>query len=443
MPPWRVFSISMITLGLALVLALLSAAASEMGSVWLTATSALLALLLAGWVGVAMVPRLARRTSLRWLAWQVDYRLTRAGIAYIVLVVLLALTSVNTGNNLLFMILACLLAALLVSGVLSRIVLLGVTFKFELPEHIFARQPLLATIELSNQKEFWPSFSLLVGSKSSGSRPGILTRPVYFPFVPRRTSLRQKVELLFPRRGVYAQDELSLSTRFPFGFLEKTRRFPSPLEILVYPEIESAEEFFGVLPLLSGEMSSFYRGRGYELHSLREYTSMDSVRLMDWKSSARSGSLMVREFTREDEWRVLLVMDSLLPEHASLAPDSPEAEWFERAIGLAASLAWHFHETDAVLGYRSRQFAAPLSRAGEIIYDVLRDLALLTPASGANEEDLFASLATDPGVFKIVFTGRARGSIPTSLWTSSYFIFIDSLAAPESASVTALVPASV
>ncbi len=425
MPPWRVFAISLITLGVAFVLALLSAAASEMGSMWLTASSALLALLLAAWVGLAMVPRLARRTSLRWLAWQVDYRLTRTGIAFIIVLVLLALASVNTGNNLLFMILACFLAALLVSGIVSRIVLSGVTLKFILPEHIFARQPLLATLELSNQKEFSPSFSLLVRGRPSGQHPGILSQPVYFPFLPRRSSLRQKVELLFPRRGVYAQDVLSLSTRSPFGFLEKTRRFPSPLEILVYPTVEPAAEFYEVLPLLSGEMATFYRGRGFELHSLRAYNPSDSVRIVDWKTSARSASLMVREFTREDERRVLLVFDSFFPEHSSAA-----AARFEHAIELAASLAWHFHEAGAVLGYLSPSLAVPLSPATAIIYDVLGDLALLAPHSLAPQSDLFASLTAESGVFKIVFTGRPRGSIPTSLWTSSYFIFYDALPPP-------------
>ena len=57
--------------------------------------------------GCTIVPALARRTSLRWIAYQVDYRLTREGIIYLAAVFVLILAAVNTGNNLLFMILAC------------------------------------------------------------------------------------------------------------------------------------------------------------------------------------------------------------------------------------------------------------------------------------------------------------------------------------------------
>ena len=59
----------------------------------------------------------------------------------------MALAALNTGNNLLFMILACLLAGILVSGVISQIVLSGVELRLELPEHIFAGQPVMALAE--------------------------------------------------------------------------------------------------------------------------------------------------------------------------------------------------------------------------------------------------------------------------------------------------------
>ena len=108
---------------------------------------------MAAWVAITIVPALARRTSLRWLAYQVDYRLTRDGIIYLAAVFILVLAAINTGNNLLFLILACLLGGILISGVLSRAVLTGIELKFDMPEHIFAEQPVLAEIELRNEKQ--------------------------------------------------------------------------------------------------------------------------------------------------------------------------------------------------------------------------------------------------------------------------------------------------
>jgi uncharacterized protein (DUF58 family) len=423
-PGWRSFAIAMVALGVALLLALYSGAAAESGRLWLAGGSALAALALAGWVALTIVPALARRTPLRWLAYHIDYKLTREGIMYIAGVFVVALAALNTGNNLLFLVLACLLAGIIVSGVLSQLVLTGLEMRIELPEHVFAAQPIRALIELRNEKQHLPSFSLRVVGEDKKSRAQILTRPVYFPYVPRRQTVEQGVELVFPRRGVYRQESFGIRTRFPFGFLQKTRRVNSDLELVVYPRVEPTEEFYEVLPLVSGELESFSRGRGHDLYAIREYQPTDSARFVDWKASAKTGALKVREFTREDERRVMLVLDPFLA--ASVAAKDAE-ERFERGVTLCACLAWHFYEIDSVLAFRTAGFETPLAPAGEVIYDVLRHLALVEATPGAHEQRFLAQLAEDTHIFKIILTGQPRGSIPTSLWTSSYFVFLESL----------------
>lgn len=419
---WKNFGIAMLALSLALVIALFSAAASQQGRLWLAAITTAMALAIAGWVAITIVPALAKRTSLRWLAYQVDYRLTRDGTIYLAAVFILVLAAVNTGNNLLFLILGCLLAGILISGVLSRVVLTGVELKFDLPEHIFAEQPVLAELELRNEKEAWPSFSLLVVGGTKKAPGEVLTRPVFFPFIARRSAARQKVELRFPRRGVYSQDAFGIRTRFPFGFFEKTREVNSPIEITVYPRVELADQFYEVLPLLSGEMASFYRGRGHELHSLREYRPSDSVRFVDWKVTAKSGRMMVREFAREDERRVMLVLDPFT------GPVSAEvAMRFEHAVSLTASIAWHFHEIHSVMQFRTDRLSTPMAPASEIIYDTLRELAVIAPQNRSEGGRFLDELGDTHEIFKIILTGRTQRSLPTALWSSSYFIFIDRL----------------
>jgi hypothetical protein len=313
---WRNFFVAIGALGLALGLALYSGAAAQTGHEGVAASSALAALALAAWVGLTIVPKLARRTPLRWLAYQIDYKLTREGLVYLGGVAVVTLAALNTGNNLLFMVLACLLSGILISGVLSRLVLSGVDLHLELPEHIFATQPAVALAELRNEKFWLPSFSLsVVGEAPQTKRqrrkvPGaILTRPVYFPYLPRRGSVRQNVELTFPRRGMYRQDALGLRTKFPFGFLQKTRRVDADLEIVAYPAVRPSDEFFEVLPLVTGELESYVRGRGHDLYAIRDYRSTDSARHVDWKATAKKASLQVREYAREDERRVLLALD--------------------------------------------------------------------------------------------------------------------------------------
>ncbi len=443
-PGWVNFGIAIVALSVSLVLALFSAAVEQdqiatsmhggaspqSGRIWLAGTTAALSLGLAGWVAVTIVPALARRTSLKWIAYQIDYRLTRAGVVYLGAVFILILAAVNTGNNLLFMILSCLLAGILISGILSRAVLTGIEMKFDLPEHVFAEQPVLAELEIRNEKPAWPSFSLRVVGDNKKDTAQILTRPVFFPYVPRLTASRQKVELTFPKRGAYRQDAFGIQTRFPFGFFEKTLKVTSDIEMIVYPRVEATDQFYEVLPLLSGEMASYFRGRGHELHSLRQYLPTDSSRIVDWKVTARTGQLMVREFAREDERRVMLVLDRFMgPPREDLGElaAAEHAERFERAVTMAACIAWHFNEINSVMQFRTDRLSTPMAPASGIIYDTLRELAVLEADTSTRGGAFLDDLASEHEIFKIIITSRAQKTIPSTLWSSSYFIFIDRL----------------
>jgi len=420
----------MAVLSFALIVALFSAAVAQQGRFRLAAISTAVALGLASWVAVTIVPALARRTSLRWLVYQVNYRLTREGIIYLAAVGILVLAAVNTGNNLLFMLLACALAGILISGVLSRAVLTGIDLKFDLPEHIFAERPVLAEVELRNEKQIWPSISLRVEGDGRKNSEQVLTEPVFFPYIPRLASVQQKVELNFAHRGVYRQDAFAIRTRFPFGFFEKSRHVDSDLEILAYPRVEPADQFYEVLPLLSGEMASHFRGRGHELHSLRDYQPTDSARFVDWKTTAKRSQLMVREFAREDERRVMIVLDPFIGSGANDAPGDEQArlgERFERAVSLAASIAWHFYEIGSVIQFRTDRFLTRMAPAAEIIYDALSELARVQTDISATGGTFLDDLTREHEIFKIILTRRPQHSIPTALWSSSYIVFIDSL----------------
>ena len=432
-PSWRNFAIAMGALAAALFLALYSGAAAEEGHIFIAGVSALAALVLAGWVALTIVPALARRTPLSWLTYQIDYKVTREGLVYIGGILVVALAALNTGNNLLFMVLACLLAGMLISGFLSRVVLGGVEVQLELPEHVFARRTVLAVAELHNEKQISPSFSVsLVGdiedsekrNRKEQTSPSVLDRAVYFPYIPHGQSARQSVELTFPRRGVYRQDVLGLRTKFPFGFLQKTRRLKSGIEVVVYPQIEPTEEFYEILPLVSGELESFQRGRGNDLYAIRDYQFNDSARHVDWKASARTGALQVKEYAREDERRVMLVFDPFV---GSELAEGRGAEQFERAVTLCAGLAWHFYEIGSVMEFRSAGFATPRMSAGDIIYDILRYLASVAPLKPQPGRSFLDSLGDSPDIFKIVLTCHPRGTIPSHIWNTGYFVFVQSL----------------
>jgi len=431
-PGVRAFFLSIAALGVALLLALYSGAAAEVGHGALSIAAALAALLVAAWVAITMVPVLAKRTPLRWLGYKMEYKITREGWIYIGGIIVVALAALNTGNNLLFLILASLIAIILMSGILSSITLSGIAMRLELPAHLFAGQTVRAQVDLENEKVTLPSFSLRVEAVTSKKSPAtaLLETPVYFPYVPKRQHVRQSVPLIFMHRGAYRQDMFRIVTRFPFGFLQKARRVELRTEALVYPSVEPSRDFLEILPALQGALESLSKGGGHDLYALRGYVPTDSARYVHWKASARTGTLMVREFTREYDCRVLLVLDPHVSDPMvghNTSPSANASERFERAVTLCASIAWHFFERNAQLQFRSAGLETALAAAEDNIFAILRHLALAQPLPPDPQHGLLGDLAASPDLFKVIVTSQPRGSIPATLWHSSYVVFLEDL----------------
>jgi uncharacterized protein (DUF58 family) len=256
------------------------------------------------------------------------------------------------------------------------------------------------------------------------STRGIFEGMVYFPFLPPKAELAADIELCFDRRGRHCESGFGVATRFPFSFLTKTRDVALQREILVYPAIEPPDEMFEILPLVRGEWESFERGRGSDLYRIREYMPEDSARHVDWKATAKSGSLKVREFAREDERKLRIVFDN--PQQGAISESS-----YERAVSLAASLAWHFSSQAAEIS-----FAIPGSRYTDP-HEFLAQLAVIEPRNDSQtphsprlcmgSHNVLAELGESAtSEYNIVLTARPRGSVPTALWDSSYFIFLGS-----------------
>jgi uncharacterized protein (DUF58 family) len=180
-------------------------------------------------------------------------------------------------------------------------------------------------------------------------------------------------------------------------------------EVVVYPSVEATDEFFEMLPLITGEFEAHVRGRGYDLYRIRDYAAEDSARHVDWKATARTGELKVREFTREDERKLRLVFDNPTP--GTISPES-----YERGLALAASLAWHFAAEATELTFVASDYAGSPD-----VYEFLRYTALAQPQPGTSVLDSL-ELTDD---YNIVVTARKRGSLPTALWNCSYFVFLD------------------
>ena len=442
---WLRFFIALAGLALAFAAAIFSAAASESGNVMATVIFASVALVLSGLVGILVVPYLFRRVAAERVRAALHYKLTREGTAYLVVVLVIAVAALNTANNLLFIVLAAMLAAIIASGAASAANLSGLELDVALPQNAFAGRPVSVRVRLENPRGLIPAFSVSVTTPQEKKKkksewewhktrfifprgrqwvkipdytlrrkllpappPKILADPVYFSFVPPRSSASAEVELVFPRRGQYAQQGFSLSTRFPFSFLIKSRTVELESELLVYPAILQPEDLLDVVPRITGDFTSYVRGRGTDLYRIREYTSDDMARHVDWKATAKTGALKVREFTREDERRLRLVFDN--PE-----PGKVSAEAYEHGVSLAATLACHFVGENVDLAFDGAEYDG-----GPHLDDFLRYLALVQPR---NSEWVLESMPVSSD-FNVIVTSRRPGSIPNSIWECSYVIYM-------------------
>jgi uncharacterized protein (DUF58 family) len=450
---WIKFLLALIGLGIAFGAALLSTASREAGNVWGSVILASLALLMAALVGLVTVPYLARRVALERLRETFRYEVTKAGVIYVLATIVIGIAALNTGNNLLYIVVAAMLAAILVSGIVSALVLRRLELEVRLPEQVFARRPVVGCLRLRNPRKILPAFSIRIVPSSKDEKklaqkqwrwerttfafplnrlpqdqwvrirdwkvkrvkaiaptPGIFEGMIYFPYLPPRSELQADLELTFSRRGRYQESSFGMATRFPFSFLTKTRDVALEREILVYPPVESTRELFEILPIVRGEWESFVRGRGSDLYLIREYMPEDSARHVDWKATAKSGSLKVREFSREDERKLRIVFDNPV---AGLISEAA----YERTVNLAASLAWHLSSQNADLS-----FLVPGREPSSTVHEFLAQLAVIQPSDepqGLPEE---LGLRPDEG-FNVVFTARPPESLPRELRLSSHLIF--------------------
>jgi uncharacterized protein (DUF58 family) len=461
-PPFEVwvrFLLALLGLGLAFGAALFSTVSRDAGNIWATVILSSLSLLLAAFVGLVTVPYLARRVALERLRDTFDYEVTRVGVVYVLVTLVIGIAALNTGNNLLYIVVAAMLSAILVSGVASAVALRRLELDVRLPQHLFAGRVAAGRIVLRNSRRWLPAFSIGViaarkkdkHGKTSGMKwewesvtfafplnrpaeqqwlklpdwrlrrvliaqrkPAIFEGTAYFPILPPGAESFAEIELKFERRGRYREDSFGLATKFPFAFLTKTRRVPLQREILVYPRVEATDRLFEILPVLRGEWESFVRGRGSDLHSIREYGPDDSARHVDWKATAKSGSLKVREFTREDERKLRVVFDN--PEAKVLSDEA-----YERAVELAASLAWHFTGENAEVS-----FFVPGQGWSRDVHAFLGWLAVVRPQDeqlGASDMLLDAELTAEVGVYSFVLTARSREILPPALADRSSLVF--------------------
>jgi uncharacterized protein (DUF58 family) len=296
-----------------------------------------------------------------WLRPPRRLRFTRAGAFFTIGVIALGFATLNTGNNLLYLLLGALLGLIVVSGWLSEQAIQRIRMVRRAP-HGVAGEPMTINYEVHNGKRRLPTVALEL-READADITGFL------PIVAPGKSAIARVQVVFPKRGVYRLHRFTLSTTFPFGLFVKERDVVFPGTIVVWPRsdrrVREARKG-GVRTRRSGvEKASVVPGGRGDYRSLRPYQSGDDPRDVHWRSTARFPEPVVREYERDSTETLWLALD--------LRTSALEAA--ETAIETAASLA------------------ARATRRGERVALITNDMVIDPGTGGGQLERLLDALA--------------------------------------------------
>ncbi|HEX6280305.1 MAG TPA: DUF58 domain-containing protein, partial [Pyrinomonadaceae bacterium] len=366
---------------------------------------------------IFVVPPLARNASKEASQLNLPFEFTLGGAIMLGLIVIVGFSAWNTGNNLLFLVLSFLVASMIVGFIAGGLCLKKLDVKMRFPETIFAGEETSILVSIHNRKRLLSSYSVVAevrGKERDESiaaadlrkllpgfvadrlaRAPIVRRTLdYFAYIPRNRVTESKVPHIFPSRGRFLIKDFELSTKFPFAFFRHRRRLPArETELIVLPPVEPLGSEIDDTPLEAGQLISQKRGSGQDLLSLRDYLPNDDLRRVDWKATARSRGLMVREFAAEDDRKITVVLDPRIPEdeepkvtlreklESEQEGKSPiVSQRFERAISIASSLLSHFAEQQAeirlVIGSNGDDFGV----GARHLVEGLKRLAVLEPS---------------------------------------------------------------
>ncbi len=264
----------------------------------------------------------------RWLRPPRILRPTRAGWLFLCIILGVGFAALNTGNNLLYLVLSLMLAFLVLSGVMSESALRGIQVRRRLPRELFAGVENPVQLEITNTQRRISSYAVAVEDRlrpAEGARPQTLeltkdrdeerqrrrwrkkrrkrredeSEPAGRSFALRiapGVTERRRYVLSPAHRGPLVFAGFRVSTRFPFGLFLKYREFEAPEDALVYPGIQTLD----VAPTSretpdTGDSSLARPDEGGVVSGLREFKDGDSIRRVHWRSSLRKGSLLVSE----------------------------------------------------------------------------------------------------------------------------------------------------
>ena len=246
----------------------------------------------------------------------------------------------------------------------------------------------------------WPRYFLSVRYQCPLASPSEEWQRHFVPRLDGGTALALLSTVQCYRRGLHQFDPVIVESKAPFGLFRRRKRLPSPLSVLVYPQVHPLHR----LPLLEGMQGTAARPRrtrvGQEIAGSRHYFPGDPLRHIHWRNTARIGQPVVKEFEDTQENTLAIVFDS-----SQDVGEGREAV-LEYSIKLAASVAMHVMEH----GGRVHLITGRLPGQEMPWTTLLKELALLEVGQGPRLPTLVGSLPAEARVLALVSEEDSPGA---------------------------------
>lgn len=296
--------------------------------------------------------------------------ITKEGKWYIAVLIAIGIGAINTGNNLLYLVVAVMLSFIVISGIMSESTLKGVTVSRKLPSRAFKGAPAHVQLKVKNYKKILPSFSFTIAEIPI---TGLKTIDAYFLKVAEHGEAVKNILYTFENRGQYVLEGVKIITRFPFGLFIKSKEETASDELIIYPSINSPlKRALITAGEPQGRGQTRKKGKGVELYNLRDYTVGDDARHIYWKSAARTQKLLLKEFEIENEKKVMVVFDNYT---------AADATAFEHTVDEAASAINHFISLGFSVGLKTLGAELQPKTGRPQLYAALKILALISPVA--------------------------------------------------------------
>lgn len=272
---------------------------------------------------------------------------------------LLGFAAVNTGNNLLYLLVSALLGFMAVSGLLGQQNLQQVTVSCLPGQELYAGIQGSVTVKVFNQHRFWPVFLV---------RVEIAGHSFLAPIIPAGQGVSGHIPLTMARRGYQPLPDLRLCSCFPVNFFVRSRQWSDEQQLLVFPTPNTTTQPLAEAANLAVRVQeSTARGSEGDIHSIGDYVPGDPLKTIHWKLSARQQNLKIKQLNRPLSESVVIDLDEL--------PGEVEAR-----LSQGSYLINHHYRQGRAVGLRlaDRRWEPALGDSHR--YRLLKALALYDPS---------------------------------------------------------------